>query len=179
MRALLCLLTLAGSNLIVAIAQTPGNEHPIAASTRLRLTATIDPSSAKLNTPIMVRLALKNVSSKVVSIGDTSPEYDFELAVADSAGKEPPRTALGNRMRAGKFVLLRSNRIDIEPGQEVVSEIDVTKIYEITQPGTYFLRADHRNILPDPDAAHNSTVEESKRPIEKAFSSPIQFTVVP
>lgn len=106
-------------------------------STRLRLTAAIDPASAKLHVPITVKLTLKNTSSKIASVVDTSPEYDFEFVVADSSGKEPPRTALGDRMSQGKFVLLRSNRQDLEPGQEIVSEIDVTKIYQITQPGTY------------------------------------------
>ncbi len=164
---------------MLALAVLSGNavraqtsDRPVIPSTRLQLKATIDPASAKLGTAITVKLVLKNISSKVVRVADTSPEYDYELIVADSKGNKLILTDFGDGLYQGKYVLLRSSAIDMEPGQEVQSQIEVTKIYQVNQPGVYYLRANHRNIVPDP-------ADQAKSSVERAFSNPVQFTVIP
>jgi hypothetical protein len=164
---------------MLALAVVSGNavsgqapDRPVIPSTRLQLKATMDPASAKLGTAITVNLVLKNISSKIVRVPDTSPEYDYELILADSKGNKLTLTDFGDGLYQGKYVLLRSSAIDMEPGQEVQSQIEVTKIYQVTQPGVYYLRASHRNIVPDP-------ADQAKSTVERTFSSPVQFTVVP
>lgn len=101
------------------------------------------------------------------------------MIVADGKGNELKRTAFGNRLYWGKYVLLRTDAHDLEPGEQIASQIELTRIYEVTQPGTYYARASRGRTSPDLDEEAKSTVEEEKRPIARAFSNPIQFTVVP
>ena len=169
----------------VAPGQTPGqtfraerDARPIVASTRMQLRAAVDAARVKLGTRIVLSLLLKNVSSALVTVGDSRPEYDYDLTLTDGSGKELPRTALGDQLFRHEYSILHSDSHDLEPGQETKAEIEITRIYQVTQPGTYYMRAVFHAIWSDLPG-ESKPVDESKRPTEKAFSNPIQFTVVP
>src|ERR1700691_3275180 len=136
MKALGCFLVLAVLTANAAGAQTfpinhpPG--HPIVPSRRLQVLATVEPASAKPGAPIIVKLILKNVFYKDVKVSDISSEVDYELEVVDRAGKELTRTAFGDRLYWGKYVLLHTDGYELDLFQEVRSEIDVTKIFQLT-----------------------------------------------
>ena len=166
--------------------QMPGVEsrpNPVKASTRLQLVASVEPASAKAGTPVLISLRLKNVSAKQVAVPINAFEYDYELFVTDASGREPPRTPLGQRIFLGKYSLLKSDGTDLDPAQEIEASLDIAAIYQITQPGTYYVQAFRTHLLRDPaDTAPrpvSSVVEASKIAIEKAASNVVRFTIVP
>jgi hypothetical protein len=173
-------LTVLGAN--IAGGQTPGIHHQpnraIIPSDRIQVRAAIDPASTKAGTPIVVKLASKNVWYDTVTVSDYGAEVDYELIVVDSSGREAPRTPLGDQLFRGQYVLLRTAVTYLEPGQEIRAEIDVTKIYQVTQPGIYYMWAT-RDPLPGSPDEPKLTGDLSKLPIERAFSNPVQFTIVP
>jgi hypothetical protein len=177
-----CLLALAFLSANIARGQTSGINHPpnhaIVPSARLQVHAAIDPASAKPGTPIVVKLTSKNIWYNVVTVSDYGPDLDYELIVVDSSGKELTRTAYGNRLFRGEYVLLPTMVAELEPGQEIRAEIEVTKIFHVTQPGTYYMWAT-RDLFPGSPDEPKLTVDQSKLPIERAFSNPVQFTIAP
>ena len=185
MKALGFLTAIAALGASITLGQTPGqtfraerDARPVVASTRMQLRAAVDAVGVKLGTRIVVTLLLKNVSSALVTVGDSRPEYDYDLTVTDGSGKELPRTALGNQLFRHEYTILHSDSHDLEPGQEMKAGIEITRIYQVTQPGTYYMRAVFHSIWSDLPG-ESKPVEESKRPTEKVFSNPIQLTVVP
>jgi hypothetical protein len=146
------------------------DEVPAKPSQRLRLTAEVEPKSAKPGEPVSLKLVLKNVSSAPVRVNDNLlAERTYELTTVYADGSEAPRTALGRRLleeRGGSSML-----VILAPGEEIQSVLDITKLYDVRQPGTYYSRAT-RVVLPKTDAEIGQTVE-------KAFSNPVVFSVTP
>jgi hypothetical protein len=182
MNAFGCLLILAVLGANIAGGQTPGIHHPpdhaIIPSERIQVRAAIDPASAKAGTPIVVKLISKNIWYDTVTVSDYGVEVDYELIVVDSSGRQLPRTLLGDQIFRGAYVLLRTAVTYLEPRQEIRAEIDVTKIYQLMQPGIYYMWAT-RDPLPGSPNQPKLTGDLSKLPIERAFSNPVQFTIVP
>jgi len=175
MKAVISLLALVILGASAAAGQTSGANHPIIDSWRLQVLATMEPASAKAGTPIIVKLVLRSVWYRVVNVSDISPGNDYELVVVDSSGNKLSRTRYGDQLFRGEYVLLHTDLAYIEPGQEIGSEIDVTKIFQLDQPGIYYLWAIRGGIWPDPDDFVKPTVDS---PIEKAFSNPVRFAIV-
>jgi hypothetical protein len=173
-------LTVAGA--IAAHGQTTGIRHPpnraIVPSERIQVRAAVEPANAKSGTPLIVKLVSKNVWYNVVTVSDYGADVDYELIIVDTAGKEVPRTAAGDRLFRGEYVLLHTMPAYLDPGQEIRAEIEVTKIYQLTQPGIYYMWAT-RDPLPGSPDETKLTGDLSKLPIERAFSNPVQFTIVP
>jgi hypothetical protein len=182
MKALGCFLVLTMLSASIALGQTAGINHPpnhaIIPSDRIQVRAAIDPVRAKAGTPIVVKLVAKNIWYNVVGVSDYGSDVDYELIVVDSSGKEATRTPYGDRLFRGGYVLLRTMLIYLEPGQEIRAEIEVAKIYQLTQPGTYYTWATRDPFRGSPDEP-TPTGDASKLPIERAFSNPVQFTIVP
>jgi hypothetical protein len=179
---LVCFLILAVVGANIGRGQTAGIKHPpghaITPSDRLQVRAAIDAASSKAGAPIVIKLVSKNIWHDRVMVTDYGAEVDFELIVVDSTGKEAPRTRLGDQLFRGDYVLLHTTVTYLEPGQEIRAEIEVTKIYDVTQPGTYYVWAT-RDPLPGSPDEPTPTGDQSKRPIERAFSNPVQFTIIP
>jgi hypothetical protein len=81
-----------GSTMAPAQAHRDTSVHPLVASTRLQLIATTKQPTTKVGSPIVVRLTLKNISTEIITVGDSSPEIDNGTTVTDTSGKELPRT---------------------------------------------------------------------------------------
>ena len=120
---------------------------PIKASTRLQPSAVVEPIAAKVGQPILLKLQLKNVSSKVVTVGDSNFYTDYDLVVTDLSGKEPQKTKFG--LAIPEMPLLRSTTLDIAPGEEVQATLEITKIYDPQRPGTYYARATRHSVWPE------------------------------
>lgn len=141
-------------------------------STRLRLYAEADPASVKAGSPVTIRVRLQNISSRTVRLGDSEPIFNYGIAVTDAFGNEPPRTDLGNRFLHGTVQGLRQDVIDLRSGEEERAVLEVTKLFQLTRPGTYFVRVNRGAIWTEKD-------EDNDKFIEEVFSGAAQFTIVP
>ncbi len=176
MKARMIFLVLTFIGATSAHGQVPENDPSVVVSTRLTVTAAMVRASGKIGTPIFVKLVSRNVSSKAVEVADAIPELDYELVVINSSGKKLLPTAFLDRMLHTNYNYGAHSPVhEMRPGQEIRSEIEVTKLYQVNEPGVYYMWA-MRNPYDD---QVRPPFEESKRPIERAFSNPIQFTISP
>jgi hypothetical protein len=159
--------------------QTPGDafrKRPVVVSNRIQMYAELTQSPFRVGQPVEIAIRLKNVSATSVRVGDSNPAVDFELVVTDAAGSEPPRTEYGKRAFNMEIPILRAATLDLDPGQEVQNSLDVAKIYQL-RPGSYLARV-ALGLFPG-QASRPSSTYDPTRPVEKAFSNLVQFTVVP
>jgi len=180
----LLLLALLGAGAPAQVPRTTATPNPAYASARLELDASVEPASIKSGNPIFVKLRLRNVSGTRVSVVSTADDIDYELLVTDATGAEARRTSHGRALFQDEFEAFRSVGLELDPGQEIQVALDITRIYELKQPGTYYLQAARTHILPDastprPNAYSHSNRDAGKEPIEKAVSNKVQFTVTP
>jgi hypothetical protein len=169
--------------LSVALGQAirdPGVPNPVRASTRLQMLASVERGSVKLGEPIELHMHAKNVSSVALKLSHNMEPYEYRVIVTDASGAELPRTPLGRSMLTVEPMSFR-DPVVLEPGaedQEVVW--DLAKIYELTRPGKYFVRAMFRGPYPAPGAPRPTTYEETRTfPVEEAVSDLIPFTITP
>jgi hypothetical protein len=143
---------------------------PIKASTRLQLTATADPPSVRPGETLTLKLLVKNVTQKTMTVVDNGVYNDYELVVTDASGKEPPKTEFG-RSLAEEATAVRSTTRDIEPGEVIQAALEITRIYDLKMPGVYYVRAD-REVWDD-------TPVQNRTFLAKAFSNPVEFRILP
>jgi hypothetical protein len=148
------------------------DQHPVRPSTRLQLVAQVDPASSKAGSQVFIRLSLKNISDHVARLQDSAPDTDYAIIVADTFGKEPPRTEWGKKLLSGELALLRNTTMDLEPGQEVAVTVEITRVYQLTLAGAYYARVTRGGVWAE-------TEEDQKKFIEQAFSNPVRFTILP
>jgi hypothetical protein len=165
------------------IPRTTAQPNPVYASTRLQLTASVESATVKMGAPVVIKLRLRNVSAESVTVVDTAGDVDNELFVTDASGKEMDRTPRGKFVFEGIRDSSASLR-HLDPGQEIETQIDVKWIYELKQPGTYYVQVLRNQIVPDPSiprpyANSNSNNDSVKIPIEKAVSNKVQLAITP
>lgn len=150
----------------------PRDNRPIEPSTRLRMFAVAESPSIKAGSRVLVKITLKNVTEKAVSMGDSSPSTDYDAVVVDALGNEPPRTEWGLKKLNGDIATLRNTELRLEPGQEVHAVYDITEVFRLTKPGVYNAQLTRFRVWPE-------TVEDAEKFIEVVRSNPFQFTIVP
>jgi hypothetical protein len=146
---------------------TPKTVKP---STRLQLQVEVDPPTAGPGAQVFAKLTLKNISGKPVSIEETSPRIDYNVTVVDAAGREPERTDWGKRKLTGPFT---ASMIDsrLQPGQERQATVEITGVYKLSEPGTYYVKVTFGRIYQDDP-------EESRKIVEIAYSNPVELKIV-
>jgi hypothetical protein len=134
------------------------------------LVAEVAPAIIKRGSPVTVSLTLNNISGDTIRLTDTFKEQDYEILVVDSAGKEVKRTDFGRRLREERKDFRRV-LVLLNPGEKIEAEVEITKLYDLTEPKTYYARV-MRTLLPESDERADPKV------VEKAISNPVAFTVV-
>jgi len=99
---------------------------------------------------------------------ESGPEYDYELTVFDESGKEPARTELGEYLLHEKG--FSSLQLTLQPQEERHVVFQVTKIYQLTKPGSYIARL--QRVIPA------TSPENAKAFVERAYSAPIGFKII-
>jgi hypothetical protein len=146
---------------------TPKTVKP---STRLQLQVEVDPPTAGPGGQVFAKLTLKNISDKPVNIEETSPRIDYNVTVVDAAGREPERTDWGKKKLTGPFAV---SMIDsrLQPGQEREASVEITGVYKLSQPGTYYVKVTFGRIYQDDP-------EQSRKIGEMAYSNTAELKVV-
>jgi hypothetical protein len=143
---------------------------PIVASTRLQLVAEVEAPTPKIGDPIILKLRLVNTSSKPVSFLVTWDERDYQALIVDASGKEPPKTAFGEKSYDPRTPLFRSETVTLGSGQDLKVDLDITKVFQLTQPGAYSAVV-MRKVF-------GETKEDQLARDERTFSNRVSFTIV-
>lgn len=118
-----------------------------------------------------MKLTLKNNDRDPIHVMDTFVEQDYEILVVDDTGKEAKRTNFGRHLVEDERKADRAILLLIEPGQQVEASVDITKIYNLTEPRLYYVRV-MRWLLPESDDKIDPKI------VEMAVSNPCAFTLV-
>ncbi|MEP7352139.1 MAG: hypothetical protein ABI824_02805 [Acidobacteriota bacterium] len=123
----------------------------------MRLSVDVASSSVKAGSPILLKIQLKNLSSQTVHMSDFGDVFNYHVRVLDAAGKEGPKTELGERLfqdvgmmfskevpgtkpgekiRIGPSMPISIKSLTLAPGEVWVDTLDLTKIY-VLPPGVY------------------------------------------
>jgi hypothetical protein len=84
--------------------------------------------------PVLLRLGLQNVSDQVLLVAESSPQHDYRLSVATASGETvaPTRDPGPIERRVLREVL---------PGEVLVDQYDLTKMYGVLPDGGYSIVA--------------------------------------
>lgn len=100
----------------------------------------------KSGAELRLQVTIKNTSDHDVTFltsGGAVPEddgYRYKVEVLDAHTRPAPPSALVTEMRSGKKVVDTYSRNigrKLKPGEALVDLIDVTKLYDLSQPGIY------------------------------------------
>lgn len=101
-------------------------------------------TSVSVGQPIPIDVQLKNTSDHAIGVGRVGGErnggIDYHVILLASNGRAVPRTKYGAAVDTGRVegsaVLLQ-----LKPGETLTQSFDLTKLFKLTEPGTYTLRA--------------------------------------
>lgn len=89
--------------------------------------------------PVVVAVRIKNVSDRILSFPESSPESDYGIEVKDDRGEQMPLTRYGkNVLRSGEEHRRVVTKLD--PGAEHQQKLLVNRIYDMSTSGTYFVQ---------------------------------------
>lgn len=95
--------------------------------------------------PIFVAVAVINRGKNEAKILRLPDVYDVDLVVKNTKGKPVPRTAYGSHVQKmgspPHFSLLPMAYHSIAPGQSIKYEINLSRQFDLSMPGTYFVQA--------------------------------------
>ena len=108
---------------------------------------------------VMLRFALRNVTSEALLVDDAYPEHDYRLTVTDAAGQVIAPTGDASRVWARAV-------LEVAPGEELTADYDLTRMYGPLPDGEYSIVA--RRYVPRLDGEGMDQVESN--PIAIAVS---------
>jgi len=164
--------------LAIAFSQSPTTSlveqlhRTVKASTRLQLTAQPERARQATGGPVFIKTKLSNVHSRSVRLSLTQQEFDYRVTVTDASGVEAPLTEWGKKLKLGEAFPIRQTTSDIEPGRDEQVTVEVSKVYDLSRPGTYTVRVVRNGVWPESE-------EDTRRVIEQVTSNPVSFTIVP
>lgn len=103
----------------------------------LQLVARTEKATFTPGEPILLKVLARNIGAKPLFIVDTyHPEWDTKFAVRNESEQNVALTADGKRLTK-TIAIFRQVRIEIHPDEEVQEEFVISKLFEMTAPGTY------------------------------------------
>lgn len=128
--------------------QSPKNPN---APVSLTITAVRNPVDA--GSEVNVKIVERNISPHEITLGCATlgsfTGWTFRVEVQDRHGKQPPFTRFGQRLRglytpADLTLETPTNGniawVKLKPGESRESELDISKLYNLSEPGKYTIR---------------------------------------
>jgi hypothetical protein len=110
------------------------------ASEGFQLSAGIENKQFRIGEPIVLKLTIRNSTKQVLYLTETSPESDYKLLVKNEYGERVPLTEFGQRLLNNKEEF-RVIGVKVKSGEERKDSIEVSRLHEMTVPGTYSITA--------------------------------------
>ena len=105
-------------------------------------------TTVRVGQPIPIRIDLKNTSNSEVRIGRVTShgqaELDYEVVLLDSAGHPVPQTKYGDAAANRQVIIVSRELSPVAPAETTVQRTELTKLFNITKPGTYTVRVGRR-----------------------------------
>jgi hypothetical protein len=141
----------------VADLQAPLWRQPLSAI--VRLTAQTVSQTAKPGEPVRVRLTLKNVSSGPAGYGEElgNVERSYVLAVFREDGTAAPRVPPKEGVFGERGSVVRKT---LDPGEEATDTLEVSKVFDLTRKGKYYVRVAKTVYRPSKAASREVAISD-------------------
>jgi hypothetical protein len=142
---------------IVFVTSLHSQDQPTPTS-RLSVAIKAKNTIVKVGSPVWIDITEKNISDQIVPVGRERPvEMDqggitFIVDVVDENGSRLAETSFYRR-RLGHLTpeekaaqspdqlqMSRGTAILLQPGESTTNRIDISRLYDLSRPGTYFVR---------------------------------------
>jgi hypothetical protein len=105
--------------------------------------------SVKVGAGVMVQVTVTNQSDHPITYHNLSRVCDYSIKVLTGAGVAAPETAYykNERARCGNGELKITNRnitVTLKPGESGDELIELTELYDMSQPGQYSVQVDRK-----------------------------------
>lgn len=106
-----------------------------------RISASVVSSKIPAGQPVVLTVVLRNDGQREARFARLSKwfEYDYTITVAD--GQSVPLTRFGQQQRRFTEVGGPAVLQELEPGQEVVSKVEISRLYDLTLSDRYVIEA--------------------------------------
>ncbi|SRR6266496_4004907 len=95
--------------------------------------------------PVMLKIVMTNTSEHAESYVVVAQKAHYDIVVTDEKGNPAPNTPYGQKIhRSNRSPLIGSStmfRATLQPGEKRHSEVDISKEYDLSQPGNYTISA--------------------------------------
>jgi hypothetical protein len=119
-------------------------EKKMANSTGFRLSPLAKKSQVKAHEPMLIDFLIQNVTKKRLSLIESFPERDYEIAVTNLRGELVKLTEKGETLRNNKEQYFRLLAIKIKAGEQHKDTIDIAGLYDLSVPGVYYVNASRK-----------------------------------
>jgi hypothetical protein len=92
---------------------------------------------------IYIYMTVRNKTNKNFYLRDTYPSRDYRFEVYDEGGNVVPMTENGIHL-ANSNTLWRNGAIMMPPGKEVQHSTTISKLFDMSKPGIYFITVKRR-----------------------------------
>lgn len=155
--------------------QSAGSSPSVAEADRQRprvtLKAELLPHHVAPGRPVLLKLTLVNTLFTILEFEETYAIYDYRVVVQDAEGHEAPFTELGKQLRTPGYrpPIYRAVNVELLPGQQREAALDLTKLYDLTQPGQYTVRASR--------VIERRSLRDGRLPSARADSDELTLTI--
>ena len=119
----------------------------------LSITISAPQTVVKASSPVKLRITMTNISNHNVTYYVSSAGRPYDIYVRGTSRKLAPETPAGVRVHpwspkykpfsGGGSVF--SGSFQIKPGEKTETEVDLTKEYDLNQPGKYTVQVERRD----------------------------------
>jgi len=116
----------------------------------LQVSVSLAAKTVRPCTPVVLRIAIRNVGKRERSLFEMSPEQDYRVIVTAPDGKPAPLTACGKRVveaRASTRLIGRK----LGPGQVLRTSLVANRVRDMTLTGEYTISVARRYVIPTTD----------------------------
>lgn len=108
-------------------------------SAGFQLMAHADKEQVNRGDAISIKITIKNSSREVLRLIETSAEKDYRIDIENQYGQQISLTEYGRHIRklANEGTDFRLVGVKLKPGEKRENVVDVSKLYDLTVPGTY------------------------------------------
>jgi len=112
----------------------------------LQLSARLDKATFRRDEPVLLKLSIKNTTTKPLFLRASYSQKDYQVFVKNENGKSPALTELGEHLKRNSIIASPESKVNLDPGQESEDQTNVSELYDLTAPSTYYITA--KRVVP-------------------------------
>lgn len=102
-----------------------------------RISIAADKAEIQPGQPVHLFVFLRNDGTVTIHSPRVSDWFDYEYAILGPVGMPPPMTEFGAKLWKSRQEQVSGTLLDLKPGEELPSTVELTKLFEFKEIGFY------------------------------------------